>query len=845
LDLSAKIQRKKTRERISPGVLISFCVFFLFSCNPTRKLAPHQYLVDKVEVMNTKATGHSKETFEAFYRQKPNRKLFRKIHFFVWWYNLFDENKLKEKKAKRNLKFDRKNAEKIKRFEKKNIKRAKKGKPPKNPRLKDKEDPILLESIRDIGEPAVVFDSSLTDQTRYQLSKYLFSKGFFNNKVSDTVQLKRDNQRAIVKYYLHPGIPYTISNIQYDLQDKKLGNLIMSDIDNSLLKRGMQYDAEKLQNERQRITDMAVNNGYFYFENAYIDFNIDTALGNNTASLTMRLKKFSVPYSNSNDSLVQTDHPQFRLKDVYIITEPTVGNVSEIYFKDTLISSKKKLKFLLNNPLSYKRKIISSNTDLYPGQLYRKDTATQTYKQLLGLGIFKNVTIKFQKSQAGVNLLDCFIICNPLNKQSATAETEGTNTSGNLGVDGNILYQNRNFFKGGELVELKMQAAVVAQKQFNTSDSAYVQGGDVSNIQRIQSTFNTIQFGPELSFSVPRAFFPFSLLPFRKDQQPRTYIKTSVNYQTRPEFSRVISNFDYGFSFKTANKQLRHDFIPFEVYLVRAALQPKFRQDLINSNDAFLLNSFQDHITTLSKYVLTFTSKENTVTGKKTAYFARLNMQSSGNLLRQIYKATGQPTDSLGRYQVIGIPFAQFLKIDGDFRVYVPVRKKSRIVYRIAAGIGKPLSNLNVLPYEQSFFSGGPNSVRAWRARTLGPGGYDPSDSKKRFDKIGDMLLEANVEYRFHILRSFYGALFVDGGNIWRLKPDESKPNGEFHANTFADQIAIGGGFGIRWDLTFFVLRLDLAMPLKDPKFPAGRRWVFDKQPYEYTVANFGIGYPF
>jgi outer membrane protein assembly factor BamA len=168
------------------------------------------------------------------------------------------------------------------------------------------------------------------------------------------------------------------------------------------------------------------------------------------------------------------------------------------------------------------------------------------------------------------------------------------------------------------------------------------------------------------------------------------------------------------------------------------------------------------------------------------------------------------------------------------------------MVYRIAAGIGKPLANLNQLPYEQSFFSGGPNSVRAWRARTLGPGGYNPpADNKTRFDKIGDILLEGNIEYRFHLIRSFYGAVFVDGGNIWRLHPDENKPAGEFVLNEFAGQIAIGGGFGIRWDLTFFVLRLDIAAPLKDPKYARGDRSTFDKQPWRSSVLNFGIGYPF
>ena len=149
------------------------------------------------------------------------------------------------------------------------------------------------------------------------------------------------------------------------------------------------------------------------------------------------------------------------------------------------------------------------------------------------------------------------------------------------------------------------------------------------------------------------------------------------------------------------------------------------------------------------------------------------------------------------------------------------------------------------LPYEQSYFSGGPNSVRAWRARTLGPGGYDPTNSETRFDKIGDVLLEGNFEYRFHIIKSFNGAFFVDAGNIWRLQKDETKPNGEFVVSNFVDQIAIGSGLGIRWDLSFFVLRLDMAAPIKDPKYDVGDRWTYDKKPWRQIVANFGIGYPF
>lgn len=823
--------------KISAKRFFIFAGLFFFSCNVTKKLQPDQYLLEKVEIHHTKETKIDKENFEAFVRQKPNRKLFRSIHFYVWWYNQFNDEKIKRKKEKRNLLYDKKNAEKVKRFEELNVKREQKGKKPKIPKLKDKESPTFLESLRDIGEAPVILDSALTEQTRNQLSKYLFSKGFFNNAVTDSIKFDRKTKKAIVNYNLIPKSPYIINSITYQMDDPKLGELILKDTVKSILKRGMIYDTEKFQEERQRITNHALNNGYFYFENAYLKYDIDSNFNNRSISVKLILKKFSRQYSSSNDSLVYVNHTKFKIENVYVITEAVSGNLREAAFKDTLRFAKSDAIFLLNKKLAYRPSLIYSNIDIHKDHLFRKDTAEITYKALLGLGIFKNVTIQFLKSLDNNSKLDCYIVCIPLIKQSITAETEGINTSGNLGVDGSLVFQNKNFFKGGELFEIKFQGAFIAQRQFNNDKNP--------NINEIQKTFNTIQFGPEATFSVPRAFFPFSLLPFKKEMAPHTFVKTSVNYQARPEFSRVITDVNYGFNFKTFQNRLRHDLVPFQAYLVRADLQQSFKDDLSRLQDAFLLNSFQDHITTLSKYGVTYISKENTNTSKRAVSYVRLNLQSSGNILRQYFKSTGAKTDSLDRYLIFGIPFAQFLKADIDYRIYIPVRKKSRIVYRLAGGIGKPLANLGVLPYEQSFFSGGPNSVRAWRARTLGPGGYDPRTSSTRYDKIGDILLEGNFEYRFHIIKSFNGAFFVDAGNIWRLQKDETKPNAEFLVDDFYKQIAIGSGMGIRWDLSFFVLRLDLAVPIRDPKYDPVSRWTFDKKPWKEIVANFGIGYPF
>jgi outer membrane protein assembly factor BamA len=224
-----------------------------------------------------------------------------------------------------------------------------------------------------------------------------------------------------------------------------------------------------------------------------------------------------------------------------------------------------------------------------------------------------------------------------------------------------------------------------------------------------------------------------------------------------------------------------------------------------------------------------------------------MSLSSSGNILRGLYSATNQPQDTLGRYLLAGIPFSQFVKLDVDYRFYFKIRKLGKLVYRIAGGVGKPLKNLSALPYEQSFFSGGPNGNRAWRARTLGPGSYaQPADEAARYDKIGDIQIETNLEYRFHIFKSIYGAWFVDAGNIWLSYDDPNKPNGQFKLDKFYKELGVGSGFGVRYDFSFFVLRLDGAMRIYDPHYIESKRLVFGTQTLrESAILNFTIGYPF
>ena len=828
-----------------PVFCFLFLVFLLPSCNVNSHLKENEYLLSKNTVKHN-GTNIDNNDLEAFIRQKPNRKILKLVRFHLWLYNQVDQKKMLEKKEKRDAKYDRINDKRVEKTNRKNEKRLKQGKPTKIPNLKNKEKATFRESIMEAGEPPVLLDTFLTKLTKNQLQKFVFSKGYFDSDVRDSVVLDAKNKRAKIYYSISKSAPYFIKNIHYKIEDPLIEYFILNDTIPTLIKRNTIYDENVFQKERERITESQLNNGYFYFAPEYVYYLADTNLVGQNVNLTIGVKMFSKSFSESNDSVVYVNHPRFYIQNVYIIPENVGdfrGKANDVYMKDTVEYNG--LKILHNNKLKFRKKDLTRDVTVAPGQLYQQNFSEETYKGMTSLKVFKNVYIQYIKNPLFSDKLDCYIVCQPLVKQATTIETEYNYTYGNQGIAGSLVFQNKNAFRGAELVELKLKGSIIAQKQFNTTQTT-------TNINDVRNTFNTIQFGPELNIYFPKPLFPFTLFYYKKNAnekryftQPKTVLNLSINYQSRPEFSRTISTISYGFRFTNSKRLFAYEVIPLEAYIVKAKLFGTFKSDLVNLNDFFLLNSFQDHITTLSKISATYNNQG--ISKKKNLMYLRMSISSSGNILRGIYSATDQPKDVQDRYLIEGIPFSQFVKIESDCRFYIKVRKLGKLVYRLAGGYGHPLKNLTTLPYEQSFFGGGPNTNRAWRARTLGPGSYAQPDSvSARYDKIGNIQIESNVEYRFHIFKSFYGAWFVDAGNIWLSYDDPSKPNGQFDLNKFYKEFALGTGFGLRYDFSFFVLRLDAAMRVHDPQYAEGKRWVFGTQTLRQSaILNFGIGYPF
>ena len=420
----------------------------------------------------------------------------------------------------------------------------------------------------------------------------------------------------------------------------------------------------------------------------------------------------------------------------------------------------------------------------------------------------------------------------PKKRQSYTIQTQGTNKAGDLGVSLDVIYQNKNLLRGLELFEVRLNTTVEVQRIISDVNQ------DNQTIQKYLP-FNTFLFGPVVSLKLPK--IP-KFMHFLGTTGQKTSITTSFNYQQRPDYQRNIFNLAYGYSAQYG-RHITHTINPAEINFVYVNLGTEFSNLLDKSNNLFLKNSFQSQLISSMRYSFIYNGQH--VGETKNFIFFQGNFESSGFLLRQSRAFYANPgINTSNQYVVFGVPFSQFVRFDTDLRYYRFLGKSSSLAMRSFVGLGIPYGNSKVMPFVKSFFGGGANGIRAWIARSLGPGGYE-NPTNVRFDQIGDIKLEWNLEYRSTIYKIFEGAAFVDAGNIWLRQKDLQRPLAEFDAQRFYKEIAIGVGAGLRFNFDFFIIRLDVAYKMRDPSGPLGDRWVIQYQKLRQGNLNFGIGYPF
>lgn len=818
-------------------LLLAAIPLLFTACNPTRKLGEGEFLLQKNHIIN-KDTKIDDSDFESYIKQKPNRKIFKVFRFHLWLHNLVREDRVQRKR----IVFDKK-------IEKRNNRRVAKGKKPKK-----KTRQLFGEWLLDIGEAPVIYDSMLMVKSSKQLQLFLENKGYFINTVTDSVSKRR--KRSHVYYTIKASAPYKFDSVKYKIADELVEYYVFADTSNTLIKRGINYDVDVLQAERERITNELTNNGYYKFTKDYIYYSVDTFRGNRRVDITLGIKNYAAKYNDYSDSIVETPHRRFYINNIYIQPDfITKKQENDAIRKDTM---KVDDYYILHyQRLRLKNKVLLNSIFIRKGELYQSQNVEDTYKRLSELKEFKTINITFKETQG--DYLDCYIQLSPILKQSFTIEAEGTNTSGNLGVAGSIVYQNRNLFRGAELFELRLKGGFQAQRSLN--DNA--QSSNIGDLSNPVNQFNTVEIGPEANIYIPRFLLPFKVKTSKRSN-PKTIFTSAYTYQHRPDYTRYITNLSFAYTWRESAKKT-HSISPLVINFVKVDLQPYFVEYLSTSvQDLYILNSFSNHLSTSTRYTFTF-SEQNIKRPVNFSYF-RINMESSGNILRGVYDAVNgiRPNtfvkDELGRYKLMDVVFSQYLRFDADYRYYYNSNEINKVVFRIAAGIGIPLVNFPSLPFERSFYSGGANGIRAWQSRTLGPGSYN-SQGKFTFDQFGDGQLEANIEYRFKLFKMLNGAVFLDGGNTWLRQVDSSRIGGDFQLNRFYKEIAIGSGMGLRADFGFFIIRLDMGLKVRDPQFVETRRWVigelFDPEwkrlyrvnnnnaKYNFVTFNIGIGYPF
>lgn len=749
-------------------LFVILCCTILTSCSITKYVPDGQYLLNKTTI-NVDTKEVKTYDLQTYLRQSPNTKLFDIAPFNLSLYSLSSPD----------------TALWINRF------------------------------LRKIGDAPVIYDSTLTIASEVELKKYMANKGFYDAKVSSATKYKK--KKANVTYNIVSGRPYTINNYKYAILDSTLKQLVMSDSVNSLIKKGDNFDTDVLEQERIRITHILRDNGYYDFDREYIAVVADSTIGNHKVDVALFIRPMKVSAGDGTFQLVR--HEKYKVNSVtyYGLKEATnlfdttqVNNLKKKTYKDITLYENAKV---TRPDVLYRKSFLEADAP------YNESAVDKTYSKLSSLQTFKYQNIYFEVSDSAKKELDCKVILTPDKVQSISAQIEGTNNEGDLGIAGKISYTHGNLFNGGE--------------QFKFS----LGGGNESLITK-RSIWN---LQTEAALKFPMLLCPFLSRDQRRNTSANTEVYLNFSYQTRQEYSRIILGTGLRYQW-TSQKRLTHqlELVDFN-YVHLPFMSDDFKKTISSS---ILKYSYEDHLIMRIGYTISYTTQQQNSTSNN--YSVRAGVETGGNLLYGICVAAKAPKSESGSYIIGDIPFAQYAKVDFDFCYRHVIDTKNTVAYHIGIGAGIPYLNSTTLPFEKRYYGGGANSVRGWSARSLGPGNYAASENIDYMKQSGDFSLNLNVEYRAKLFWKLELAAFLDAGNIWTWM-DEGQAEGQFKIDRFYKQIAFGYGIGLRLNFDIFVIRLDWGLKAFDPSKAAGEQWRFVPgwSITKDTALHLAVGYPF
>lgn len=799
-------------------------LFILSSCNSTKNLKDNEYLLSKnnieiEEISDSVQTYHIPKSeknrliteLSDKVAQAPNKKF-----LFIFKPRLFFYNAtIKPKKEDR---------------------RIEKGKEPQSK---------LNKWMREkLGEEPVVYDSTQLSSSEERMTNYLINQGYFNAQVVSSHVLEK--KKADVTFKAIPAKRFLFSDYVLEIEDPDIEKVVKANMKTTFIKKGQPYTTDDIKLEQERIALVLNNNGFFSFSKNFIFFEVDTS----GESLE---KKVYIQIKNDKDDLARK---QYKVGTVTFNINYANSNLKRTKFQsDTLRNL-----YLFYSRQDIRPDIIAQSIFYHPDSSFKKEDYQKTISRMSELGIFRFVNIKYKPLLVSETegYVDTEIVAELRKRQSGKIELEtNTDARDRIGTFINLSYTNRNIFRRADRLQFNISNGV----EFRFSNLER-DGQKDTRISSVNLLLNSRLYFPKIFPQPKKVLIKRNYAP---SEYPRsTFLNIGYNLQRRIGFySYSVNTFNIGYGYDIRNKKFRHEVQPFNLSFIKP------RETSFNSNfNKFLASnpifaqSYRQQFIMGQEYVFSYSNQDIQLGRVKSFMYYRAVLNTAGNLVYGIQSLIkDRPADG---YTLSKIPYASFTKIDNDFRNYFTFNNKTTLVTRVFAGIGIPYGNSKIMPFVKQYAAGGPQSMRGWNYRELGPGSADTSVTSRDLN-TGDIQLEFNLEYRFSLTKLFKMALFTDAGNVWLMHADSTKPNAEFNFKRLKKDLAWSAGFGFRLDFGLFVIRLDHSYKLYNPNIEKGYRWITqypgynDLEPngrgqwndrwksWRSRYSNFviGIGYPF
>ncbi len=670
-----------------------------------------------------------------------------------------------------------------------------------------------------LGEPPVYMSEVKPDETAKFVDARFFNYGIFKSVTVPAVVEKK--KTAHVNYLSEVHNPFTIGYVRFAADSLPVSRVMEAAKSKTLLEKDSNYSLDVLKKERERIDAVLKDSGYFYFNADALLFTGDTIMSDKIINLSLSIK----PETPKKNTTV------YRIGQVTVNPEFSLGrgrmNAADTIVVDSVV--------FYNREYTVKPSVLLRSIYVRPGSIYSRRNHNITLNRLMGMGNYKFVNVKFAAADSSQSpLLNALIQLTPMPKRTFRSEFNIVSKSNDfIGPHLQAGYKNRNTFNGAELLSFNLGGSFETQFSGQRTD------------------LFSYEIGPQVELFFPKFIVPFRLKRTGSFFVPKTRVSVAYQYIKRVDYFNLTSlQMVFGYKWKETAKT-EHELNPININYATVSKKSQQFNDLLDQNP-FLRKSYEEQF--IAGLFYSYTFNEQVIPTQKNQFYINATAEFSGNTLslikRTFYKESPSP---LNPSRFAGSIYSEFSRGTIDMRHYFNFKKKNKIVLRLFTGVGVPYGNSSTLPYVKQFFSGGANSIRAFVINSLGPGTYRAADNSASFlQQGGDMKLEGNAEYRCNLAGIFKGAVFVDAGNVWLLKRNESIDAAPFSFNSFHNEMAVGTGVGLRLDASFFVIRLDVGIPLRKPFLPEGERWVVDAINFgsgswrsDNLIFNLAIGYPF